>query len=344
MYVDVGVASMLTTAGPIPAHMKAVAFAEHGSPDVLKLQDLEVPMPKDTQVLLRVRAASLNPLDWHLVRGEPALMKLMARGEHKIPGVDVAGEVVSVGAKVTQFRPGDAVFGSAWRACAEYVCTTEDKLVPKPARLSFEQAAAIPVAAYTSLYALRHYGQVRPGQTVLINGASGGVGTMAVQIARALGADVTGVCSTRNLDLVRSIGAHHAIDYTLEDFATMARTWDVVVQVAGNRTNAEIRQALAPRGIGVLVGGGTGRREDEKIGMLDVLGSAAGNLLAPFKRQKLYLCMAKGRKRDLLFVSDLVDAGKVTPVLDRTYPLAEAAEAMRYLEAGHVRGKVVVRP
>jgi NADPH:quinone reductase-like Zn-dependent oxidoreductase len=335
---------MLTAAGAIPAQMKAVVFTEHGSPDVLKVTDLEVPTPKDSQVRLRVRAASLNPLDWHLVRGEPALMKLMARGEHKIPGVDVAGEVVSVGAKVTQFRPGDAVFGSAWRACAEYVCTAEEKLVPKPARLSFEQAAAIPVAAYTSLYALRHYGQVQPGRTVLINGASGGVGTMAVQIARALGAEVTGVCSTRNLDFVRSIGAHHAIDYTVEDFAAMDRKWDVVVQVAGNRTSAEIRRALAPHGIGVLVGGGTGRDPNEQIRMFDILRDMAGNLVAPFTKQKVYLCMASGRRTDLIYTTELVEAGKVTPVLDRVYPLAEAAEAMRYLEAGHVRGKVVVTP
>jgi len=223
-------------------------FTEHGAPDVLTLADLDVPAPKENQVLLRVRAASLNPLDWHMVRGEPAFMKMMARGDKKVPGVDVSGEVITVGAKVTRFRPGDEVFGSAWRACAEYVCTGEKRLAPKPAQLTHEQAAAIPVAAYTSLHAMRHYGRVRPGQAVLINGASGGVGTMAVQIARALGAEVTAVCSTRNLDLVRSLGAHHAIDYTSEDFAAMDRRWDVVIQVAGNRTNDELRRALKPAG------------------------------------------------------------------------------------------------
>jgi NADPH:quinone reductase-like Zn-dependent oxidoreductase len=295
-------------------------------------------------VLLRMRAVSLNPLDWHLMRGEPGFMKMIARGKYKIPGVDIAGEVVKVGAKVTQFVPGDAVFGSALRACAEYVVTTEKKIVPKPRRLTFQQAAAIPVTAYTSLYALRHYGRVRPGLTVLINGASGGVGTMAVQVARALGAEVTGVCSTRNLDLVRSIGAHHVIDYAVEDFSRMDRKWDVVIQVAGNRTKSDIRRSLAPRGIGVLVGGGTGRQVDEQVRMFEILMSMAGNLLAPFKRIKMYFCIAKGRRRDLVYVSELVEAGKVTPVVDRVYPLAETAEAMQYLESGRVRGKLVISP
>jgi NADPH:quinone reductase-like Zn-dependent oxidoreductase len=324
--------------------MKAIVFTEHGAPHVLSVREMEVPAPIENQVLLRVRAVSLNPLDWHLMRGEPGFMKMMARGKYKIPGVDVAGDVVKVGAKVTQFRPGDAVFASATRACAEYVCTADHRLVPKPARVSYEQAAAIPVAAYTSLYAVRRYGRVRPGRTVLINGASGGVGTMAVQVARTLGAEVTGVCSTRNLDLVRSIGAHHVIDYTVEDFPRIDRKWDVVIQVAGNRTRAEIRKALAPRGIGVLVGGGTGRQTDEPIRMFQIRASMAGNLLAPFKRQKMYFCLAKGSRHDLVYISELVEAGKVSPVVDRSYPLAETAEAMRYLESGHVRGKVVVTP
>jgi NADPH:quinone reductase-like Zn-dependent oxidoreductase len=222
------------------------------------------------------------------------------------------------------------------------VCTSDSKLVPKPAQLTFEQAAAIPVAAYTALSALRDYGRVQPGQTVLINGASGGVGTMAVQIARALGGDVTGVCSTGNLDLVRSIGAHHTIDYTKEDFARMNLKWDVILQVAGNRTSRELRRALAPAGIGVAIGGGTGRQEDDPIRIGDVLGAMAGNLVAPFVRQKVYMCMAKGRAADLLFVSDLVQAGTLTPVIDRTYPLSQTADALRYLETGHARGKVVV--
>jgi NADPH:quinone reductase-like Zn-dependent oxidoreductase len=322
--------------------MKAIVYTEHGPPDVLKLADVEVPTPKEDQVLLRVRAVSLNPLDWHMVRAEPAFMRMMVRGDTKIPGVDVAGEVVKVGAKVTQCRPGDEVFGSAWRACAEYVCTSQEKLVQKPARLTYEQAAAIPVAAYTSLHALRRYGRVRSGQRVLVNGASGGVGTMAVQIARALGAEVTGVCSTRNLDLVRSIGAHDAIDYTTQDFSQMDRKWDVVIQVAGNATNEKLRRALGPSGIAVLVGGGTGRREDESIRVREILRSIAGNLFAPFMRKKVYFCMARGRRDDLLFINDLFEAGKLTPMVDRTYPLAETAEALRYLEAGRAQGKVIV--
>ena len=269
---------------------------------------------------------------------------MMAKGQQKIPGVDVAGEVVGVGAKATQFKVGDAVFGSASRGCAEYVCTAEKKLVPKPERLTFEQAAAIPVPAYTSLHALRDYAQVRPGQTVLINGASGGVGTLAVQIARALGAEVTGVCSTRNLDLVRSLGAHHAIDYTAEDFAAGGRQYDVVVQIAGTRTKKELRRALTPRGTAVLVGGGTGRQEGEMIRMREILADMAGNLIAPFRQQKVYFCLAKARRSDLLFVSELVEAGRLTPVVDRTYPLADAAQALRYLEAGHARGKVIAVP
>lgn len=323
--------------------MKAIVYVQHGAPDVLKLTDVDVPVPKSNQVLVRVRAASLNPLDWHTMRGEPAFLKLMARGKQKIPGVDVAGVVEKVGDKVTQFRPGDEVFGSAWRACADFACTKADKLVAKPPQLTNEQAAAIPVAAYTALCAVRDYGRVQPGQTVLINGASGGMGTVAVQIARALGAEVTGVCSTRNLDLVRSIGAHDTIDYTTDDFARMNRKWDVVIQVAGNRTAQEIRRALGPTGIGVLVGGGTGRQENDPIRMGEVVGAMTGNLLAPFMRQKVYMCMAKGRREDLLFISDLVQAGKLMPVIDRTYPLAETAEAMRYLEGGHARGKVIIR-
>lgn len=322
--------------------MKAAVFTEHGPPDVLRLADVAAPVPKDDEVLLRVRAVSLNPLDWHVVRAEPAFLKMMAKGDQKIPGVDVAGQVERVGAKATQFKAGDEVFGSASRGCAEYVCTAETKLVPKPARLTFEQAAAIPVAAYTSLQALRDYARVQPGQRVLINGASGGVGTLAVQIARALGAEVTGVCGTRNLDLVRSIGAHQAIDYTVEDFAAAGREYDVIVQIAGTRTKPELLRALAPRGTVVLVGGGTGRQEGEQIRMRDILRDMAGNLLAPVKRQKVYFCMARPRRSDLLVVSELIEAGRLTPVVDRTYPLVDVADALRYLEAGHARGKVIL--
>jgi NADPH:quinone reductase-like Zn-dependent oxidoreductase len=322
--------------------MKAIVYTEHGPPDVLKLTEVPVPVPKDDEVLIRVRAASLNPLDWHLLRAEPAFLKMMAKKAAGIPGVDVAGVVERVGAKVTQLRPGDDVCGGAWRALAECTCTAEDRLVRKPPRLSFEQAAAISCAGLTALQAVRDHGRTQPGQRVLINGASGGVGTFAVQIARALGAEVTGVCSTRNLELVRSLGAHHVIDYTVEDFTKSKTKYDVVVHTAGNRTNTELRRALEPRGHLVLVGGGTGREEDAPIGILDVLGAFAGNFLAPVMRQKTRMMMTKPRKNDLLFLAELIEAGKLTPVIDRAYQLAEAAEAIRYLEAGHARGKVVV--
>jgi NADPH:quinone reductase-like Zn-dependent oxidoreductase len=264
------------------------------------------------------------------------------KGKEKIPGVDVAGQVEKVGAKVTQFRPGDDVFGSAWGACAEYVCGKETALARKPAALTYEQAAAIPVAGKTALQALRDHGRLKRGQSVLINGAAGGVGTFAVQIARALGAEVTGVCSTRNVELVRSLGAHHVIDYTIEDFVTMGREYDVIVQLAGNRKNDELRRALAPRGTLVLVGGGTGREENVDIPILEVLGDFARNLLAPFVRQPTRMMMTKTRKSDLIFLTQLIEAGKLTPVVDRTYPLADSAEAIRYVETGHARGKVVV--
>ena len=322
--------------------MRAIVYTEHGPPDVLKLIELPVPVPRDDQVLIRVRAASLNPLDWHLLRAEPAFLKMMAKKAAGIPGVDVAGVVERVGAKVTQFRPGDEVFGGAWRALAENACTGEGGLARKPARLSFEQAAAISCAGLTALQAVRDHGRTQPGQRVLINGASGGVGTFAVQIARALGAEVTGVCSTRNLELVRSLGAHHVIDYTVQDVTTSETKYDVVVHTAGNLTNTQLRRVLAPRGNLVLVGGGTGREENAPIAILDILGAFAGNFLAPFMRQKTRMMMTKPRKNDLLFLAELIEAGKLTPVIDRTYPLAEAAEAIRYLETGHARGKVVV--
>jgi NADPH:quinone reductase-like Zn-dependent oxidoreductase len=323
--------------------MKAIVYTENGPPDVLKLTDVEVPVPKERQVLVRVRAASLNPLDWHIMRGEPSFLKMMGpKGKHKIPGVDVAGQVEKVGGKVAQFRPGDHVFGSAWGALADFVCGNENGLAPKPAALSHEQAAAIPVAGKTALQALRDHGRLQRGQRVLINGAAGGVGTFAVQVARALGAEVTGVCSTRNIDLVRSLGARHVIDYTVEDFVTMGRQYDLVVQLAGNRKNDELRRVLAPHGTLVLVGGGTGREENSDISMLEVLGSFAGNFLSPFMRQKTRMMMTKGGRSDLLFLTQLIEAGTLTPIIDRTYPLAEAAEAIRYLETGHARGKVVV--
>lgn len=324
--------------------MKAIVYTEHGPPDILKLTDVEVPVPKDRQVLVKVRAAGVNPLDWHLLRGEPSFLRLMGTGgKQRIPGNDVAGHVEKVGAKVTQFRAGDEVFGTGWGAFAEYVCATEDKLVPKPAAITWAHAAAIPVAACTALQALRDQGRLQTGQSVLINGAAGGVGTFAVQIARALGANVTAVCSTRNVDLVRSLGAHHVIDYTVEGFTRNERRYDVILQIAGNHRIRDLKRALAPRGALVLVGGGTGRDDSGGSGMLEVLAlTVAGRVFSPFVRQRVGMFMAQIRKRDLLFLTELIQAGRLTPIIDRAYPLRDAAEAIRYLEAGHARGKVIV--
>jgi NADPH:quinone reductase-like Zn-dependent oxidoreductase len=321
--------------------VKAIVYSEFGAPDVLRLADIEKPTPNERQVLVRVRAASVNPLDWHFVRGEPRVLRLMGKPKERIPGGDAAGEVQNVGARVTRFRPGDEVFGTCNGTFAEYACLREDRCVRKPAGVSFEQAASIPVAACTALQSLRDKGRLRPGQSVLINGASGGVGTFAVQIAKALGGVVTGVSSTRNLDLVRSLGAAHAIDYTQEDFTRSGQQYHLILQVAGNRTVAELRRVLAPGGTIVVVGGGTGR--DDPGGMLEVLGLLIkGNLLSRFMRQRVYMMLAHISTSDLSFVADLITAGELKPVIDRTYPLEKAADALRDIEAGHARGKVIV--
>lgn len=328
----------------IPMRMKAMVYTEHGPPDVLKLMEVEVPVPKERQVLVRVRAASVNPLDWHLLRGEPYFLRLIGRGaKERIPGVDVAGQVEKVGSNVTQFRPGDEVFGAARGAFAQYACGNQDRLVPKPAALTYEQAAAIPVAACTALQALRDHGRLQAGQSVLIDGAAGGVGTFAVQIARALGAEVTGVCSTRNVEMLRSIGAHHVIDYMTDDFTRNGRQYDLVVQVAGNHSVGDLRRALAPEGMLVVVGGGTGREQNGGSGMLQVLAlTVAGRVFSRLVRQRVGMFMAKIRRSDLLFVAELIETGKLTPVVDCVYPLTDAAAAIRYLEAGHARGKVII--
>jgi NADPH:quinone reductase-like Zn-dependent oxidoreductase len=325
-------------------NMKALVYTEHGPPELLRLAELEIPVPKEHEVLVRVRAASVNPLDWHLLRGEPYLLRLMGRGAKKrIPGLDVAGQVDKVGANVAHLRPGDAVLGTGRGAFAEYVCCKEDSLVPKPTVITYEQAAAIPVAGCTALEALRDHGELQSGQRVLINGAAGGVGTFAVQIARALGADVTAVCSTRNVDLLRSIGARHVIDYTAEDFTRTGQPYDLVLNIAGNRSIRDLRRALTPEGTLVIVGGGTGRQEQGGAGMLAALALSVGSrLFSRFVRQQIRMFIAKGRKDDLLFLSQLIESGKLTPIIDRTYPLTDAAAAFRYLEAGHARGKVVI--
>jgi NADPH:quinone reductase-like Zn-dependent oxidoreductase len=328
--------------------MKAMVYSEFGPPDVLKLADIAKPTPKPREVLVRVRAASANPLDWHFIRGEPRAMRLMGKPNGRIPGADFAGQVEAVGAEVTQFRAGDEVFGGCNGAFAEYACASVDNIAPKPRALSFEQAAAIPVAGCTALMAVRDKGSLRLGQSVLVNGAAGGVGTFAVQIAKALGANVTGVCSTRSLDLVRSIGADRVIDYTAEDFAADGRQYDLVLHVAGNRSLRDHRRALAPDGTLVLVGGGVGRDMGGRSQTLDTLGVLVlvmgRGLFSRFLRQRIRMFVAKMRPSDLAYLGELCDTGKVTPVIERSYALAHAAEAIRTLEAGHVRGKVLVLP
>jgi len=325
-------------------HMKAVVYTNYGSPDVLEIRDIKKPVPNDDQVLVKVRAASLNPLDWHYMEGTPYIMRAMGTGlrRPKVPrlGVDLAGQVEAVGKNVTQFKPGDEVFGTGGGAAfAEYVCARKTKLVLKPANLTFEQAAAVPIAALTALQGLRDEGHVQPGQKVLINGASGGVGTFAVQIAKSFGADVTGVCSTRNVDLVRSLGADRVIDYTKEDFTKSEQRYDVILDNVGNQPLAGFRRALKPKGICVMIGGG-GPNDGGLIGPMARPVKAL--LLSPFISQKMGMLMAEIRQEDLTTLGDLMQAGKVTPVIDRTYPLSQVREAMQYLEQGHARGKVIL--
>jgi NADPH:quinone reductase-like Zn-dependent oxidoreductase len=325
-------------------HMKAVVYTDYGSPDVLEVRDVKKPVPNDDQILIKVRAAAVNPLDWHFMEGTPYIMRAMGVGlrKPKIPrlGVDVAGQVEAVGKNVTQFKPGDEVFGGKTGAFAEYVCARADRaVVLKPANLTFEQAASLPIAAITALQALRDTGHVQAGQKVLINGASGGVGTFAVQIAKSLGADVTGVCSTRNLELVQSLGADHVIDYTKEDFTKSEERYDVILDNVGTQPLSGIRRVLKPKGICVMIGGG-GPNDGPWIGPF---GRVIHTLvLSPFISQKMGMMMAELNKKDLTVLGDLMQSGKVKPVIDRTYPLSQIGEAMRYLEAGHARGKVII--
>jgi NADPH:quinone reductase-like Zn-dependent oxidoreductase len=309
---------------------------------VLEVREIDKPVPEDNQVLVRVRAAGVDPGVWHLMTGLPYLVRVMGYGLRKpkvgIRGQDVAGRVEAVGTNVTRFRPGEEVFGIGDGSFAEYVCGRAGKLAPKPANLTFEQAAAVPISGLTALQALRDRGKVQPGQTVLINGAGGGVGSFAVQLAKAFGAEVTGVCSTTKVDLVRSIGADEVIDYTREDFADEARHWDLIVDTAGRRSLSQLRRALAPRGTLVIVGGEGGGRW---LGGFDRMILRAPAMSA-FSRQRLRPLVSKERSEDLLVLKELIEAGKVTPVIDRTYPLGEAPEAIRYLEAGHARGKIVI--
>lgn len=318
--------------------MKAIRYTQYGSPDVLQFMEVEKPTPADNQVLIKVHAASTNPLDWHFMRGAPFLARLDAglfKPKDQRLGADIAGRVEAVGSKVTQFKPGDDVFGSGTGAFADYVCASENLLALKPANISFEEAAAVPIAAFTALQGLRDKGHIQSGQKVLINGASGGVGTFAVQIAKSFGAEVTGVCSTRNLDMVRSIGADHVIDYTREDFTDNGQDYDLIYCAVGNRSVADYKRALKPQGVCVIAGFTTLRRLFEHV-ILGRLRSQAGG------KQVGLMGTAQPNQKDLLVMKELLASGKVKSVIDKSYPLSETAEAIRYLEAGHARGKVVV--
>jgi NADPH:quinone reductase-like Zn-dependent oxidoreductase len=326
--------------------VKAIVQDRYGSPDVLTLREIDQPAAAHNEVLVRVHAAAVNARDWHVMRGDPYVARLLDRSmfgrkgpKVKIRGTDFAGRVEAVGRVVTRFRPGDEVYGEFDGAFAEYVSVPDEVVEPKPANLTFEQAAAVPLAGNTALMGVRDAAKLQPGQHILINGASGGVGTFAVQIAKAFGAEVTGVCSTRNADLVRSIGADHVIDYTREDFTRNGRRYDVVFDLVGNRSLTECRRALTPAGKLILSGGGVSEG-GSFIGPIGLIVRA--QLLSRFVRHRLITLTAKPSKENLATLRELVEAGKVTPVIDRTYPLDEAAEAIRYLEVDHARAKVVI--
>jgi len=322
--------------------MKAIVQDRYGSPDVLQLREVDKPIAADNEVLVRVHAAAVNARDWHVMRGDPYLARLtlgVSRPNVKIRGTDFAGRVAAVGRDVKRFRPGDEVYGEIHGAFAEYVCVPDDMVEPKPANLTFEQAAAVPLAGNTALMGLRDLARVQPGQQVLINGASGGVGTFAVQIAKSFGANVTGVCSTRNVDLVRSIGADHVIDYTREDFTRNGRRYDVLFDLVGNRSLTEFRRALTPAGTLILSGGGVSEG-GSLVGPIGLV--IRGQLLSRFVRHRLLALTAKPSKDNLATLRELAESGKVTPVIDRTYSLSEAPEAIRYLEMEHARAKVVI--
>ncbi len=320
--------------------MKAIVQYKYGPPDVLELLEADKPEVGHDDVLVRVEAVSVNPYDWHMMRGKPYLVRSQAgllKPKAKIQGADMAGRIEEVGKNVTQFRAGDEVFGEVKQSFAEYVCVPADRIALKPTNLSFEQAAAVPLAGLTALQGIRDKGRTERGHKVLINGASGGVGTFAVQIAKSFGAVVTAVCSTANLEMVRSIGADHVIDYATEDFTTNGRRYDVIFDLVGTQSLRSYRGALTTNGVYVMCGA---------IGMGDWIGPLTGILKvllsSVFRSQTMTPMLAKVEQADLVVLKELVEAGEITPVIDRTYPLSELSEAMRYLEEGHAKGKVVV--
>jgi len=314
--------------------MKAMVYTKFGSPDVLRLQEVEKPAPKDHELLIKIRAASANPYEWRHLRADPFFIRFMGGGlfrpKHRILGADIAGQVEAVGREARQFKPGDDVFGDgSYGGYAEYVCVDEKKVALKPASLSFEEAAAVPIAGLTALQGLRDKGRIRAGQKVLINGASGGVGTFAVQIARSFGAEVTGVCSAGKIDLVRSLGADQVVDYKREDVTTTGERYDLIFDVAAFRSVKKNRRILAAGGIYVVAGGSMAR-------ILQVM------LLSMTRAKNMTFLAARVSQEDLRTLSDLLSAGKVKSVIDRCYPLEETAKAIRYLEDGHARGQIVI--
>ena len=314
--------------------MKAIVQTGYGSPDVLQLKEVEKPTPKDNEVLIKVHAAAVNAGDYFSMRGSPWLVRIVVgfpKPKNYILGWDLAGQVKAVGKKVKRFQPGDEVFGSCNHTFAEYVSADADKFAMRPDNLTFEQAAAVPTAALTALKGLRDAGKVQPGQKVLINGASGGVGTFAVQIAKAFGAEVTGVCSTKNADMVLSIGADHVIDYTQEDFTQSGQRYDLILDNVASRSFSDLRRSLTPQGI-IIPNSGHG-------GMGYVV---KAYVLSAFMRQQGRMFMAVPNNEDLVVLKELIESGKVTPVIDRTYPLSETPEAFRYLDKEHAKGKVVI--
>jgi NADPH:quinone reductase-like Zn-dependent oxidoreductase len=319
--------------------MKAIVQTRYGSPDVLRVEEVDKPVPRDDEVLVRVCAAAVNIGDWHLLRGIPYVMRLglgLRKPRREIPGRDIAGRVEAVGSNVEHFQPGDEVFGWCSGGFAEYACTSENTLLSKPANLTLEQSAAVGDSAFTALAAVRDQGRVQPGQRVLINGASGAVGTFAVQIAKSLGANVTAVCSTRNVDMVRSIGADQVIDYTTEDFAQAEQRYDVMLDLIGNRSLLKCRHVLGPRGTYVIVGV---RDLGRCLGLSRQIKAL---LLSPFVRQRMRVFVVKHTRENLGVLKELVEAGQVAPVIDRRYELNEVPDALRHQGEGHTRGKIVI--
>ena len=314
--------------------MQAVVYTKYGPPEVLKLAEVEKPTPKDNEVLVKVKASSINYSDWAFVRGKPLLVRLTFQGLFKpkntILGADIAGIVEAVGKNIKQFQPGDEIFGDisdcGWGGFAEYVCATENALVLKPSNISFEEAASVPQAAVVALQGILYYGQIQPGQRILINGASGGIGTFAVQIAKSFGAEVTGVCSTKKMDMVLSLGADYVIDYTKEDFTKNGQRYDLIVDAAAYHSLADYKRALTPQGRYIFIGGAF---------------TIVFKIMLS-KKENFEVLSAKVNQKDFIFISELIEEGKVKSVIDKAYPLSQTAEAVRYLESGQARGKVVI--